>query len=190
MPHPPQVERWSRFKVWLFSLGSSRTPHNNLAAVDRVAPGPGDRLLDVGCGLGAALERAASMGAEVAGIDPSPPMVDRARRRVPTATIEVGSAEDIPFPDGAFTVVLAVATYHHWADRAAGLAEIRRVLAPGGRFLLVEQKLKRGEGHGLDPADAEELASQLLRMGFASASVDDIPAGRKTQVAISARGPA
>ena len=185
MASAPDVERWSGFKVWLFSLGN-REPESNIVAVDRIAPGPGDRFLDLGCGLGAALERASARGAEVAGVDPSPSMVDKARQRVPSATVSVGSAEEIPFPDGHFTAVIAVATYHHWADPPAGLAEVRRVLAPGGRLLLVERKLKRSKGHGLHPDDAREVAQTLPGLGFTTVDVGDMPVGRKVYVAISA----
>ena len=188
MVSAPQVERWSGFKVWLFSL-RNRTPESNLVAVDRVAPGPGDRFLDLGCGLGAAVERAASRGADVAGVDPSPAMVDQARQRVPRATFAVGSAEDIPFPDGAFTVVIAVATYHHWADPVAGLAEVHRVLAPGGRFLLVERKLRRRQGHGLHSDTAREVATELRSVAFATAAIEDMRVGRKVYLAIAASAP-
>jgi ubiquinone/menaquinone biosynthesis C-methylase UbiE len=86
--------------------------------------------------LGAAVERAASRGADVAGVDPSPAMVEQARQRVPQATFAVGSAEDIPFPDDAFTVVIAVATYHHWADPVAGLTECTGCSPPAVAFSL------------------------------------------------------
>ena len=125
-----EVERWSPLKVWLFSL-TSRSPQSNIAAVDLLRLGPGDRFLDIGCGLGAALEYGQKAGAATAGIDPSPTMVERARKRVPTAEVELGSAEEIPFPDDRFTAMMAVATFHHWADRDRGLAEVFRVLVPG-----------------------------------------------------------
>ncbi|HEY6628158.1 MAG TPA: class I SAM-dependent methyltransferase, partial [Acidimicrobiia bacterium] len=121
------VERWSPLKVWLFSL-FNRDPKSNLAAVDLISLNSTDRFVDLGCGLGAALEHAAATGAETAGIDPSPAMVERASRRVPQAEVKIGSAEAIPFGDDLFTAVLAVSTYHHWADSDAGLTEVRRVL--------------------------------------------------------------
>jgi ubiquinone/menaquinone biosynthesis C-methylase UbiE len=188
MTSAPEVERWSGFKVWLFSL-RHRTPDSNLVAVDRIAPGPGDRFLDLGCGLGAAVERAVSMGADATGVDPSPAMVDKASQRVPQATFAVGSAEDIPFPEGVFTVVIAVATYHHWADPAAGVAEVRRVLAPDGRFLLVERKLRRRKGHGLHPDTAREVAMKLRSAAFRTVAIDDMRVGRKVYLAISASAP-
>lgn len=77
-----EVERWSSLKVWLFSL-FNRTPKSNLAAVERISLTASDRFLDLGCGLGAALEHAAATGAYVAGVDPSPAMAERAAQRVP-----------------------------------------------------------------------------------------------------------
>lgn len=147
------VERWSSLKVWLFSL-FNKNPESNLAAVDHMALDAGDHFIDLGCGLGAALEHATATGARTAGIDPSPSMVERASERVSQAEVRLGSAESIPFDDGAFTAALAVSTYHHWADTETGLNEVRRVLRPGGRLLVVERKLKRGSGHGLDRAGA------------------------------------
>jgi predicted TPR repeat methyltransferase len=85
----PDVEHWSGFKVWLFSL-FNKTPESNLAAVDWMALGPEDRFLDLGCGLGAPQERAVATGASLAGVDPSPSMVERA---VEIETKKAGRAE-------------------------------------------------------------------------------------------------
>ena len=83
------VERWSALKVWLFSL-FNRDPKSNRAAVDLISLTAMDRFIDLGCGLGAALEQAVESGAETAGIDPSPAMVERAARRVPRAEVKAG----------------------------------------------------------------------------------------------------
>lgn len=176
MPHD-EIECWSPFKVWLYSL-RFRSPKSNIATVEFASVSANDRFLDVGCGLGAALEAAAAAGAEVAGVDPSPSMVTRARRRVPQAEVKVGSAEEIPFPDRHFTVVINVSSFHHWADREAGLKEIMRALAPGGRLHIVEGLLKEGkDGHGLDPRDAKSLANKLLELGYVETKVDTIKPG-------------
>jgi ubiquinone/menaquinone biosynthesis C-methylase UbiE len=184
----PDVERWSALKVWVFSL-FNRNPKSNLAAVDRLSLGPGDRFLDLGCGLGAALEHAAATGAETAGIDPSPAMVERASGRVSRAEVAEGSAESIPFEDDRFTAALAVSTYHHWADPEAGLAEVRRVLAPGGRLLIIERKLKRSTGHGIDVEGARRLSEALLRQGYSSPETNAMRVGRADYLAVSAVDP-
>lgn len=184
-----EIERWSAPKVWLFSL-FNRDPKSNRLAIEHLSPGPGDRVLDLGCGLGAALEAARDAGAEVAGIDPSPSMVERATARLPGAEIVVGPAEEIPFPDGQFTKALAVATFHHWADPHAGLAEVFRVLAPGGRLLIVEGALRRTKGHGLHPDAARDLASELEGLGFEDATVTHLREGRHKYLGVSAIKPA
>ncbi len=182
------VERWSALKVWLFSL-FNRDPKSNRAAVELLSLTAMDRFIDLGCGLGAALEQAVASGAETAGIDPSPAMVARAARRVPRAEVKLGSAESIPFGDARFTAALAVSTYHHWADSEAGLAEIRRVLAPGGRLLIVERKLKRSAGHGLDAVGADRLSQMLVSHGYIGPEVGEMRAGRAHYFAISAVNP-
>lgn len=104
-------------------------------------------------------------------------MVERASRRVPGADVRVASAEDLPFPDDHFTVVVNVASFHHWADRDAGLREIRRVLAPGGRLHIMEGVIKDGkDGHGLNHGDVESLKARYLELGFASTSDDTVRA--------------
>ncbi len=172
-----EIERWSPLRAWLYSL-VNRNPKSNLTAVELAALTADDRFLDVGCGPGAALEHAVATGAQVAGVDPSPSMVSRAAKRVPTAEVRVGSAEELPFPDDRFTVVANVASFHHWADRDAGLREILRVLAPGGRLHIVEGMIKEGkDGHGLNPTDVESLTARLLELGYADTEVDTVKTG-------------
>lgn len=164
-------------RAWLYSL-ISRNPKSNLAIAELAALTAEDRFLDVGCGPGAALEHAAASGAQVAGVDPSPSMVARASKRVPTAEVRVGSAEEIPFPDDHFTVVANVASFHHWADRDAGLREILRVLAPGGRLHIMEARLKEGkDGHGLNPSDVASVSARLLELGYTDTQVDTVKTG-------------
>jgi SAM-dependent methyltransferase len=182
------VERWGSLKVWLFSL-FNRDPKSNLAAVELLTLKPDDRFLDLGCGLGAALVHAEATGAETAGIDPSPAMVERAARRVPGAEVRGGSAESIPFEDDRFTAALAVSTYHHWADPEAGMAEVRRVLAPGGRLLIFERKLKKSSGHGIDATGADRVAQMLTGHGYVSADVGTVRIGRVDYMTVSAVHP-
>lgn len=95
------------------------------------------RVLDIGCGTGAALsvlER--EFGCAVAGVDPSPGMLAVARRKLPTADIQQGTAEALPFPDRAFEAALMMTVVQH-VDRTRAFPEARRVLANSGRFLIV-----------------------------------------------------
>lgn len=179
-----EIERWSPFKVWVYSL-FSRGHRRHTKVVELLAPRTGDRHLDIGCGLGQLLELSAARGARVFGIDSSPAMVERARRKVPGAQIEVGPAEEIPFPDDSFDIVTAMATFHHWADRDVGLAEAVRVLAPGGRLLIIEKDLAKGGEHGLSPGDAALLARRLEETGFSQVEVGEIPDRRHSLVTVS-----
>jgi ubiquinone/menaquinone biosynthesis C-methylase UbiE len=108
------------------------------------APSP-RRVLDVGCGTGYLLRHLASLcpdAAELAGIDAAPAMVDTAREAASSEarlSFLVGTAEELPWPDGTFDLVVSSTSFDHWADQRAGLGQCARVLAPGGRFVLVDQ---------------------------------------------------
>jgi ubiquinone/menaquinone biosynthesis C-methylase UbiE len=187
-PEHRKIERWSGLKVWLFSLLGHATSRS-VASVNQLHLSETDRFLDLGCGLGEALEHASLLTASVAGVDPSPSMVARASRRVPGARIEVGSAESIPFPNSEFTAVLVLASFHHWADRSAGITEVRRVIAPGGRILVVEKQLGQGRGHGFTRSQAEDLAEELAGAGFENAAVDEMSADRTAYFTVMANTP-
>jgi SAM-dependent methyltransferase len=94
----------------------------------------GQRALDVGCGPGALTsELVARLGAgAVAAVDPSGPFAEAARERHPGIEVGIAAAEDLPFDDGIFDVVLAQLVVHFMADPVAGLREMTRVTRPGG----------------------------------------------------------
>ena len=93
----------------------------------------GQRAVDVGCGPGSLTFRLVErLGAEsVAGVDPSPPFVEAARRRCPGADIRHGVAEELPFADGSYDVALASLVVHFMSDPVRGLQEMARVAGPG-----------------------------------------------------------
>ncbi|MGA7228659.1 MAG: methyltransferase domain-containing protein, partial [Acidimicrobiia bacterium] len=84
-----------------------------------------------------------------------------------------------------------VSSFHHWADREAGLREIRRVLAPGGRLHIVEGRLSEGQdGHGLSPRDTESVKEKLAELGYVDQKVDVIqPGWRHEYMVVSAINP-
>ncbi|WBC08688.1 methyltransferase domain-containing protein [Micromonospora sp. WMMA1947] len=98
----------------------------------------GRRILDAGCGVGPLSEALAARGAVVTGFDASAAMVGLARKRLGgDATLLVADlAAPLPLADGAFDDVIVSLVLHYFADWTAPLAELRRVLRPGGRLLV------------------------------------------------------
>ncbi len=110
------------------------------AAVGHAGVRAGDHVLDIGCGTGAAAIPAAQAGAQVVGVDLTPELFTAGRARAAAACVELewveGDAEDLPFPDESFDVVLSSFGVM-WAPRHEVAAqEIERVLRPGGRIAL------------------------------------------------------
>lgn len=169
-----EVERWSAPWAWLYTTLAAN-PRSNRVLVELAAPGPGDTVVDIGCGAGAAVRAAARVGAEAIGVDPSPAMVRTARRRsggVANVRFVGGDAAHLPLAAESATIAWAIATFHHWPDRRAGLEELRRVLRPGGRLLLGERRLRRAGGHGLTRSDAEDTAGLLRQLGYRAVTIE------------------
>jgi ubiquinone/menaquinone biosynthesis C-methylase UbiE len=99
------------------------------------------RVLEVGVGTGLSFAHYPAVD-ELVGVDPSEPMLRRARRRAAELGREVtlinAPAEALPFEDDSFDTVVAFAVLCSVGDQARALAEIRRVLRPGGRFIFIE----------------------------------------------------
>ena len=107
----------------------------------RLAARAGGRVLEIGTGTGSQL-RWYGDGLEVVALEPDPEMAARARRQVVRAAAHVriveGQAEALPFPDGSFDTAVATFCLCSVTDPAAALAELHRVLVPGGRLLAIE----------------------------------------------------
>ncbi|MCZ4491646.1 MAG: hypothetical protein JWP53_577 [Conexibacter sp.] len=103
------------------------------AQLDRLPLAPGARLLDAGCGSGRTLDELVRYG-RVSGIDLSPQAVAAAQRRG-HQDVRVGRVEQLPFADGTFDVVTCLDVIEHTPDDRASLAELRRVVRPGGLLL-------------------------------------------------------
>jgi ubiquinone/menaquinone biosynthesis C-methylase UbiE len=163
-------------------------PHRRL--LERAAIAPGERVLDVGCGpgrLSQAAAQAAGANGEVLGIDLSSEMIalatQKAARAGSRARFQVASIDALPAADDHFDVVLASLMLHHLSPKLqqSGLAEVRRVLKPQGRLVILEFSatprhglahllcmlgLRRGSDHGQLLRAAAEAA------GFSPVELD------------------
>ena len=92
----------------------------------------GQRVLDVGAGTGALSAELERRGAEVAAADPSPSFVAALERRLPGIEVRAAPAEELPWPDESFDAALAQLVLTFMNDAPAGVAEMRRVVRPGG----------------------------------------------------------
>lgn len=110
------------------------TQHRPLfeAAYQAAGVGPGQRVLDVGCGAGVATQVAIEHGARASGIDPAEGLITIATERVPEGEFRVGEIEDLPYSDGSFDLVSTFNVLQFLSQPAAALGEARRVCRPGG----------------------------------------------------------
>lgn len=180
-----KVLHWARFydaATFLLTFGRERRLRRE--TVERAGVAPGQSVLDVGCGTGSLTIEAAKVAGpsgDVHGIDPAPEMIEVSRNKAARKRIDidlrVGVIEELPFPDATFDVVLSSLMLHHLPDdlKRRGLAEIARVLKPGGRFFAVDMSgasggfLSRGvAGHFIHRhvADLASLAPMLADAGF------------------------
>jgi ubiquinone/menaquinone biosynthesis C-methylase UbiE len=185
-PHTTgRLIRWARWYDLLFARKLS-TVHKQ--ALKSAAPQPGEKALDVGCGPGTlaiALARKVAPGGEAVGIDASPEMIDAARRKAARkhshARFEPAAIESLPFPDATFDLATSTFMLHHLpADvQDRGLAEVRRVLKPGGRLVIVDFSSESQSflghllsviGHTHGSSSLPALEARLLAAGFTSVS--------------------
>lgn len=108
------------------------------AVYDFLRIGPDDRVLDMGCGRGFYLKFTRDLYpmADVVGVELDRPLLHTARAQVPGARVVNGNVYALPFGDGAFTRILFSEVIEHIPDDRAALAELARVLAPGGRLAI------------------------------------------------------
>lgn len=162
-------------------------------AVDLTRVSNSDHVVDIGCGPGNAVKAAARTGAQVTGVDPSPLMLRLARtvtRNQPIVTWAQGTAEHLPLADGSATVAWSVKTVHHWKDVMAGLAEVQRILADGGRFLAVERQVRPDStglaSHGWTDQQVESFATLCREAGFHTVDIGRHRHGRPALWAVLA----
>lgn len=142
--------------------------------------GPGHRVLDVGCGPGALTgELVRRIGLpSLSAVDPSEVFVDAVHHRYPGVEVEVASAEELPFGDSSFDVVVAQLVVHFMKDPVKGLGEMRRVARAGGVVAACVWDHAGGQGplaafweaaRSLDPASPDESDLPGTRKGHLAA---------------------
>ncbi|MBO9579104.1 MAG: demethylmenaquinone methyltransferase [Microbacteriaceae bacterium] len=127
-----------RYDVTNTILSGGNAPLWRAATVRAIDPKPGDRVLDVACGTGTSTAALAKRGAKVVGLDFSAGMIAEAVRRHPGLEFVAGDAMALPFGDDEFDAVTISFGLRNVADPAAALAEMYRVLKPGGRIVITE----------------------------------------------------
>jgi len=169
-----------------FFRGKLRELRQRTADLARIQPG--EKVLDVGCGTGAlAMEAEQRVGAtgQVFGIDPGAQQIARARskaaKRNMSIEFQIGVIEHLNFPDQTFDVVLSTIMMHHLSDslKRQGLAEIARVLKPGGRLVIAD--FKRPEERPVQPvrfgaggSRIQDLAALVKDAGFSQMETEEM----------------
>src|SRR5438477_4605077 len=174
---------------------STAAPIASEAALQKVIgaakPGPDDRVLDVACGGGIVVCAFAPHLRHATGIDVTPAMLERARalaaeKGIANVAWQEGEVERLPYPDGAFTIVVTRFAMHHFLDPAAVFREMVRVCASGGRIVIVdtftsEDPAKAAAFNRLeklrDPSHARSLFLAELTGLFGAAGLGEPRAG-------------
>jgi len=185
--------RWAQhydLVVRLLTWGKEKALRDQ--TIHQAAIPKGATVLDVGCGTGTltllAKNEAGNQG-RVYGIDAAPEMIDVARQKAMQqkrdVDFQIGVIEALPFPDAMFDVVLSSLMFHHLPPdlKRRGLAEIYRVLKPGGRLLVVDVKrpitftqritMMTLVHHGLT-SDVHELVPLMEKIGYAGTQIGSL----------------
>ena len=188
---------------WVAGLVMARlNTRANQWMVELLDVGPDDRVVDVGCGPGLAVEAAAARARRgfVAGVDASPLMVAQASRRnraaIREGRVEIrrGGAAALSYPDARFTRAASLNSLQFWPEAERGLRELHRVLEPGGRLALV-LVARSGDadpgrpvpGVAVGPPWVREVAGLLHAAGFADVGLDAERCGPLLHWALLAR---
>lgn len=151
-------------------------------ALEMVTIGPGNRILDIGCGGGANIARLLQRTQQgtATGIDFSPVSVRKSTKMNAKAIREgrcrvlEGNVANLPFAEGSFDVVTAFETIYFWPDIEHCFNEVKKVLKPGGQFVIVNESDGSGEMdakwesmiEGMHTYKPEEIRHHLTNVGF------------------------
>ncbi len=168
-----EYEDESRFNVRQATWGLATGPEAQGLVVDALAAISPSRVLEVGPGKGELAERMAQeLGADVVAVDQSERMVELTRSRGIAAI--VGDVQALPFDDGSFDAAVAAWMLYHVPDVDRAIAELHRVVRPGGRLVAVTNSVENlielwslvGEGPKTDYAFGRENGEEILCRRF------------------------
>jgi ubiquinone/menaquinone biosynthesis C-methylase UbiE len=153
-------------------LMASKNAYMHRLAADVLDVQTDDRILEIGFGSGTLIQELARRATAgfVAGVDPSDVMVQQAAGRnlkwirSGRVVLERGGVSKLPFPDGRFTKVCEVNSFHHWPDPARDLQEVQRVLQKGGLLLLCLRMKSPTPGRFQAPGHDEEGVRRVGRI--------------------------
>jgi len=125
---------WRRqLKAGKEERGNLQTNLEFLAQTDLLKPG--DRILEIGCGIGSVVYELSKQGYDIRGTDISSEALEYGRKKYGDIRLEVQAAEILPYEDESFEAVLSFDLFEHIAEIDKHISEVRRVLRPGGYYL-------------------------------------------------------
>jgi ubiquinone/menaquinone biosynthesis C-methylase UbiE len=141
MNSDPVIVEYDRFahrydRRWSFYVNATVQE-----TIDRLNLNSDERILDLGCGTGTLIERLLELSpaVEIVGLDPSAEMLNVARQKLPKLVeLQVGSADNIPFPDESFDRVISTSAFHYFRHPDRSIQEAKRVLKPNGRLVITD----------------------------------------------------
>lgn len=183
----------------------------NEAVIGLVDPQPGERVLDIGAGMGASTVQAARLGADVIAVEPTPVLrrVLGARRLLQRnrnmITVAPGAAEALPVDDHSVDAIWAVNTMHHWIDVVRATTEIGRALGSGGRVVLIDENFEdpqhpdyerwtarhtdRSHPHGFAMIDPDQMGELIAKAGLERVETSRLVITDRPVLAVMARAP-
>jgi SAM-dependent methyltransferase len=135
----PEHDAASGYAIWSDSYDE---PGNPVIAIEEAVIGellagrPAGAALDAACGTGRHASRLVELGHTVSGFDLTPEMLERARANVPDASFEVADLRRLPFADASFQTVVCGLALAHLPELEVAIAELSRVLSPGGQLII------------------------------------------------------